>query len=131
MPQIIVITHGNLANELVDILEQILKKESQVIPVCFDLNWDPSFFSEKIEEVLNGIGSNRNIIILTDLFGGTPSNLSIPYIKKNMVEVITGVNLPMLVYLLSQPKGKDFKELCLGAKKAGADAIVIAGEFLS
>jgi len=131
MTQILVITHGALATDFIRVAERVLNTHSSAIPICFDIDADQTDYQQLLQEVLEGIRPDQNILILTDLFGGTPSNLSIPYIQKNKVEVITGINLAMLIYLLSQPKGKEFSELCTGVKKAGQEAIVIAGEFLA
>jgi len=131
MVQILVITHGNLASEIVNIAASITEQPSKALSLCLDPGFDPSEYTQKITNYIASLKSNQNLVILTDLFGGTPSNLAIPFIRKDKIEVITGLNLPMLLYLMSQPEDKDFKELCRGAKKAGEEAIIIAGEFLS
>ncbi|MBU2514751.1 hypothetical protein KJ966_25795 [bacterium] len=129
MANILVITHGNLAAEFVKIAETITNRKGKAIPVCFDLDTD-SDCSQKINSAIDSLDSGQSVIILTDLFGGTPSNMAIPFIQKNKVEVITGLNLPMLLFLLTQPEDKDFEELCRGAKQASQESIIIAGEFL-
>ncbi len=131
MAKILVITHGNMASEIVDIAIKITEQPSKVLSLCLEQNFDPSEYTQKITDYIASLESDQNLIILTDLFGGTPSNLAIPFIRKDRIEVITGLNLPMLLYLMSQPEDKDFTELCLGAKKAGEEAIIIAGDFLS
>ncbi len=130
MTNILVITHGNLAKEIIDVAENIIDHPKKAIPVCLDLNLGQTDYTKKISNVIKSLDPEQAVIILTDLFGGTPSNIAIPFVKKDKYEVITGVNLPMLLYLLSQPEDKDFGELCKGAKKAGEEAIIIAGEFL-
>jgi len=131
MTEIVVITHGCLAKEFVSIAESIVDRVTNVIPVCFDLNLDPAEYNRKIMNVMESIHPEHSVIILTDLFGGTPSNISIPFVKKGKVEVITGLNLPMLMYLLNQPEDVDFQELCSNVKRVGQEAIIIAGEFLT
>ena len=130
MANILVITHGNLADEFVSIAENIAKSANKIIPVSFELTLDQSEYPSKMAEAMESIDQNEPTIILTDLFGGTPSNFAIPYIQKDKVEVITGLNIPMLVYLMTQPPGKSIEELSNGARQAGKDAIIIAGEFL-
>ncbi len=130
MANILVITHGNLADEFVSIAENIAKSANKIIPVSFELTLDQSEYPAKMAEAMESIDPNEPTIILTDLFGGTPSNFAIPYIQKDKVEVITGLNIPMLVYLMTQPPGKSIEELSNGARQAGKDAIIIAGEFL-
>jgi len=130
MIDIIIITHGNLAEALNNSVENILDISKKVIPVCLEFDLDHKACTEKIKSVLSDLGETNKKIILTDLFGGTPSNITIPFIKEGNTEVITGVNLPMLLFLLSQKKKKSFEELCNGAKKAGKDAIFIAGKLI-
>lgn len=131
MIEIVVITHGNLALELVKVISQITDKPARAIPVCFDLSQDHTEYSEIISRVFNKLDSEHSVIILTDMFGGTPSNISFPFVQQDKVEVITGLNLPMLMYLEMHSEDKSFTELCEGAKKAGQDAIIIAGQFMS
>ncbi len=130
MTNILVITHGNLASEFVKIAEIITEKKSKAIPICFDLATDQPNYSQKINSTIDSLDSKQPIIILTDLFGGTPSNMAIPFIQKDRVEVITGLNLPMLLFLLTQPEDKNFEDLCKGARQASQESIIIAGEFL-
>ncbi|MCG8336662.1 MAG: PTS sugar transporter subunit IIA [Proteobacteria bacterium] len=130
MANILVITHGNLADEFVSIAENIAKSANKIIPVSFELTLDQSEYPAKMAEAMESVDQNEPTIILTDLFGGTPSNFAIPYIQKDKVEVITGLNIPMLIYLMTQPPGKSIEELSNGARQAGKDAIIIAGEFL-
>jgi PTS system mannose-specific IIA component len=130
MANILVITHGNLADEIVSIAENITKSTNKVIPISFELTLDQSEYHGKMAEAMESVDQNEPTIILTDLFGGTPSNFAIPYIQKDKVEVITGLNMPMLVYLMTQPPDKSIEELSNGARQAGRDAIIVAGEFL-
>ncbi len=130
MANILVITHGNLADEFVSIAENIAKSANKIIPVSFELTLDQSEYPAKMAEAMESVDQTEPTIILTDLFGGTPSNFAIPYIQKDKVEVITGLNIPMLIYLMTQPPGKSIEELSNGARQAGKDAIIIAGEFL-
>lgn len=130
MANILVVTHGNLAEEFISIAESITKSENKAIPVCFDLSLEHVDYPEKMAEAMEELDRSKPTIILTDLFGGSPSNFAIPYIQKDQIEVITGLNMPMLLYLLNQPADMSFEELARGAKQAGQDAILIAGEFL-
>ncbi|MDH5561008.1 MAG: PTS sugar transporter subunit IIA [Deltaproteobacteria bacterium] len=130
MREILIITHGNLAIEILAVAESILEKKTRAKAVCCDLGLTPEQYKTKIEDTLNSLVANEQVIILTDMFGGSPSNLSIPFIKKDQLEVITGLNLAMLLYILSEDERTSFQDLCKGTKKAGEEAIVIAGEFL-
>ena len=130
MTEIIVITHGSLAKELIAITDQILEKPSGAIAICFDLLNNYSELQSKLESALANIDEQEKIIILTDLFGGTASNVTIPFVQKGRIEVITGLNLAMLLYLYTQPENTEFTTLCQGVKSAGKEAIIVAGEFL-
>ena len=131
MTEILLVSHGNLAKEFVQIAEMIIEQPVNATPVCLDIQLNQEACIEIINHAIGSLPFDEKIVILTDLFGGTPSNISIPMIQKDRIEVITGVNLPMLLYLLTQPEDKEFQELCEGAKKAGEEAILIAGDFLS
>lgn len=131
MIQIVLITHGNLALELVRVVSEITERSVNAIPVCFDLGQDQQTYTEIINDVFSRLDDDQPVVILTDLFGGTPSNITFPFVKKDKVEVITGLNLPMLLYLVTQSGKKSFAELCEGAHNAGKDAIIIAGQFMS
>jgi mannose PTS system EIIA component len=130
MANILVITHGNLATEFVGIAESITEQKGKAIPICFDFEEDLSKISLKLKTTMDSLDLDQPTIILTDLFGGTPSNVAIPLIQKGKIEVITGLNLPMLIYLVTQPDNMDFEEICKGAGQAARDAILIAGDFL-
>jgi mannose PTS system EIIA component len=130
MAEILIITHGNLAREMVDIVEQIIERPIKVTAVCLDLAADRSTYTRQLEQALAAFDPDSPVLVLTDLFGGTPSNIAFPFVKKDRLEVITGFNLPMLLYLLTQPPNKCFRDLCDGAVKAGKDAIIVAGRFM-
>jgi PTS system mannose-specific IIA component len=131
MVKILVVTHGNLAVEFINVAKKVTEQSIDAVPICLDLTSSQPSPSEKIRETLTSLKNDQSAIILTDLFGGTPSNITIPFIQKDKVEVITGINLSMILYIISRQKEKSFKELCEGAKKAGEEGIIIAGEFLS
>lgn len=130
MTNILVLTHGNLAKEFVSIAETITQTSDLAVPVCFSLEMDQTEFNARINDAMASFDNDRPIIILTDLFGGTPSNLAIPFIQEHRVEVVTGLNLSMLLYLINHSAKKSFDELCKGVKQAGKEAIILAGEFL-
>jgi PTS system mannose-specific IIA component len=131
MTEIVVITHGNLAAEMVKVVSGITDRPAMAIPVCLEFHRDQAEYTSLIADVLNRLDPNGQIIILTDLFGGTPSNITFPFVKEGKVEVITGMNLPILMYLEMNAEEKSFQELCEGASKAGKEAIIIAGQFMS
>ena len=131
MTEIVVITHGNLAAELVKVVSDITERPAAAIPVCLEFHRDQAEYSRNITDVFNRLNPEEQVIVLTDLFGGTPSNITFPFVREGKLEVITGLNLPMLMYVVMNAEEKSFKELCEGAYKAGKDAIIIAGQFMS
>ena len=102
MFEILLVSHGNLAKEFVQIAELIMEKPVHATPVCLDIQLNQEACTAIISEAIGSLPIDRPIVILTDLFGGTPSNISIPMIQKDRVEVITGVNLPMLLAFLNK-----------------------------
>lgn len=125
----LIITHGKLGEELIRVAEKILEKKSNIDCMGFDWQEDGSVIINKLESYLKK-NKQHQIIIFTDMFGGSPSNICLPYINPN-VEVITGVNLPgMLKYLTYKDKNLKFKELVKTIKKGTIEGINVIGEYL-
>lgn len=95
---IIVITHGQIAEELVKATETIIKEKSGVYPISV-LQSDIPHYKKILEETILKASQGKGILLLSDMFGGTPSNLCLSFLKKGEIELVTGVNLPMLVKL--------------------------------
>lgn len=131
MVEVIIATHGKLALEFLKVAEAVLEKQIKVITLCFDFNIGSDEYSMRLKEAIEAFPLDHNILIFTDFFGGTPSNISIPYVQQGKVEVITGLNLAMLIYFFSQTKNSDFSELVKSVQKAGKEAILIAGDFMT
>ena len=125
----LVITHGKLGEELIKVSEKILEKKMDIDCMGFDWQEDGSGIINKVEAYLNK-NKKHQIIIFTDMFGGSPSNICLRYINPN-VEVITGINLPgMLKYLTYKDKDLSFKELVKTIKNGMIEGINIIGEYL-
>ena len=125
----LIITHGKLGDELIKVSEKILGKAIDVDCMCFDWEEDGSVIMNKLESYLNKNKKNQ-IIIFTDMFGGSPSNICLKYINTD-IEVITGINLPgLLKYLTHREKDLTFQELIQTVKKGTIDGINILGEYL-
>jgi PTS system mannose-specific IIA component len=132
MVGVLVITHGKLAHELVNAAEMIIGEIQKV--EAFSLGWndDVEMAKQKIQEVLKKLNSDNGVIILTDIFGGTPTNLGLSFLKPNKIEIVTGVNLPMLLKLISQQKEQlPLKDIATKVKERGQQSIYIASEILS
>ena len=98
-PGVVVVTHGRLANELVNAAEMIAGERLRIEAVALGWHDDPNAASDQIAAAVARMQGPAGVLILTDMFGGTPSNLGITFLEDDRVEVVTGVNLPMLVKL--------------------------------
>jgi len=126
----ILVTHGNLAEEFVHAMQHVVGHQEAVATVCIGPNDDMERRRREIAQAIKSVDSGEGVIILTDLFGGTPSNLAISLMKAGTVEVIAGINLPMLIRLAGARKDKSLSEAAAAAREAGRNYITIASEFL-
>lgn len=127
---IVLVTHGNLADEFLSAMQHVVGQQQQIATACIGPNDDMNERREDILAKVKDVDSGEGVIVLTDMFGGTPSNLAISIMDKVNVEVIAGINLPMLVKLNTLRKEKSLKEAVVGAKDAGIKYITIASELL-
>jgi mannose PTS system EIIA component len=128
----LIVTHGNLAYELLKAAEKIEASISGVEAV--PLEWTDSVDEarEKIGKALERLGPDRGVIIFTDMFGGTPSNISLSFLETGRVEIVTGVNLPMIVkFAMLQPDAKEVAVLAHTISEKGAKAIRVASDLLA
>ncbi|GMR24707.1 MAG: PTS sugar transporter subunit IIA [Acidobacteriota bacterium] len=130
---IVVVTHGQLARELVAAAEMIIGEIPNVTAVSIGWHDSPDDAQREIEGAIARTDSGKGTVVLTDMFGGTPSNLSMTFLEKGRVEVVTGVNLPMLIRLASlrEEEGDDLLELATEAAREGKDNIYLAGNLLA
>lgn len=127
---IVLVTHGALADEFLSAMQHVVGHQEQIATACIGPNDDMNERREDILAKVKAVDSGEGVIVLTDMFGGTPSNLAISIMDKANIEVIAGVNLPMLVKLNTLRKEKSLKEAIIGAKDAGIKYITIASELL-
>ena len=128
----LIVTHGRLANELLNAAQKIEAKAGVLEAV--PLEWTDSVEEsrEKIRKALDRIGDAEGVIIFTDMFGGTPSNISLSFLEKGRVEIVTGVNLPMVVkFATMQHDAKDVSSLAHVICEKGSKAIRVASDLLS
>ncbi|MCP4148947.1 MAG: hypothetical protein GY757_14465 [bacterium] len=126
----LIITHGNLGKELISVAEGIL--EEKVNLDYLDLDWkeDGSTIMDHFEKYLKK-NKNKNIIVFTDMFGGSPTNICFKHMKKTNMEIITGINLPgILKFLTYRNKNKNFNEIVTIVKKGSIDGINLISEYL-
>ena len=128
----LIVTHGKLAYELLSAAQQIESDVSAIEAVPLEWNESVEAAREKIERALSRIGADRPVIIFTDMFGGTPSNISLSFLEKGRVEIVTGVNLPMIVkFATLQREAKDLADLAHIISEKGSKAIRVASDLLA
>ena len=127
---LVLVTHGRLAEEFVVAREHVVGKQEQIASICIGPEDDMEGRRADIAEAIKGVDSGRGVIVLSDLFGGTPSNLAISLMEAGRVEVIAGINLPMLIRLGSARKTMKVTEAVAAARDAGRKYITVASEVL-
>ena len=127
---IVLVTHGNLAKEFVAAMQHVVGHQEQIDTVCIGPEDNMEARRDEILQKVESVNTGDGTIVLTDLFGGTPSNLAISIMDKAKVEVLAGVNLPMLIKIATLRKDKNLKETALGAQEAGKKYINIASQLL-
>ena len=126
----ILVTHGRLAEEFVHAMEHVVGEQAHVATVCIGPQDDMEQRRKDIARAIKQVDSGSGAVILTDLFGGTPSNLAISLLKAGKTEVIAGINLPMLIRLDGARKSMKVTEAVAAAREAGRKYITVASEVL-
>jgi PTS system mannose-specific IIA component len=124
---IVVVTHGSLATELVNAARQIVGEIPAIAAVSIGWADDASVAKDAVERALGEVGGGQ-ALVLTDMFGGTPTNLSLPFLSER-VEIVTGVSLPMLIKATSLREG-ELREVARVVRDQGRNAICVASEVL-
>jgi len=127
----VLVTHGNLAVELIAALEHVVGSQDNVAAVCIGPNDDMEHRRAEILECANSVDNGDGSVLLTDMFGGTPSNLAISVMDKADIEVVAGVNLPMLIKLASVRETEPLAQAVASAQEAGRKYINIASQLLA
>ena len=128
---VLITTHGNLGSELIKAAELIRGSLKGIVPISVDQTKGVEDLKKEISAAIKKLDQGQGVLILTDLFGGTPSNISLSFMKEGKVEVITGVNLPMLLKLPDIREGMSLKEFAQNIKDYGIKNISLASEILS
>jgi|YelNatPaOPRAMG01_1025707.scaffolds.fasta_scaffold04586_7 PTS system mannose-specific IIA component len=131
MVGIVVVAHGQFANELVATTEFIVGKKENIISVMTDPTKPVEAMRDDIANAIKKVDKGDGVIILTDMFGGTPSNISLSFLSDNHIEVLAGVNLPILIKLASMDTKMPVKELATMIKEYGRKNIILAGDILN
>jgi len=127
---IVLVTHGALANELRLAMEHVVGPQSSTATVCIGPDDDMEQRRDDILKSVEAVDTGSGVIVLTDMFGGTPSNLAISIMEKSSIEVVAGVNLPMLVKLASIREKSALADAVSQARDAGQKYIMIASHVL-
>jgi len=127
---VVVVTHGQLASELLNATEMIVGELPQFTAVSIGWHDDVDVAREAIERGIGKVDGGRGVLILTDMFGGTPSNLGLTFLQAGQVEVITGVNLAMLIKLAKTPGTRDLRAIAHDVCEDGRAAIRVASDLL-
>ena len=127
---VIVVTHGQLATELVNSTETIVGDLSRFTAVSIGWHEDTHDARDEIAKAIARVDGGQGVLILTDMFGGTPSNLALTFLSENRVEVISGVNLPMLIKLAGLIEKSDLLAVAREMREHGRNAIWVASDLL-
>jgi PTS system mannose-specific IIA component len=130
MVGVIVVTHGQFGKYLLEAAQTILGPQEQCAHIAVEGAVEMSALLSDLKHTVKQLETGDGVIILTDMFGGTPSNISLSLLQPGKVDVLTGANLPMLLRILGM-RGQDLSQLAQDAKNAAIQGIVVAGEVLS
>lgn len=128
---VVVVTHGQLAAELLNAAETIVGDLPQFAAVSIGWHEDVENAREEIRRAIERVQGPDGVLILTDMFGGTPANLGVTFLEPDRVEVITGVNLPMLIKLARRQTQTDLAAVAREMREHGRNAIWVASELLT
>ena len=128
---IVIVTHSQLGEALIEAAAFILgRKPEATVAVSVDLNENAEKLRKQIEKAIKQVRQEQGVLILTDMFGGTPSNLSYSFLEDGKVEVISGVNLPILIKASSARQDKDLADLAVTLETFGKRSISLASGIL-
>lgn len=128
---VVVVTHGQLATELVNAAETIVGDLPHVVAVSIGWHEDVQDARQEIADAVASVSGTEGVIIVTDMFGGTPANLGITFLEAGRVEVVTGINLPMLIKLAGLRDTSSVLDAARRIREHGRSAIWVASDLLS
>jgi len=126
----VIVSHGQLANELLAAAEAVVGDLSNIVAVSIGWHDDVEMAQNEIARAIKSVSRGRGVLLLTDMFGGTPTNISAMFLKEGEVEIVTGVNLPMVIKLATETRPVGLMELAAEVEEQGKGAITRAGELL-
>jgi len=126
----VIVSHGQLANELLAAAETVVGDISHVTAVSIGWHDDVEMAQDQVERAIASVSDGAGVLVMTDMFGGTPTNIAAMFLKNGEVEIVTGVNLPMVVKLASNNKDLSLSELALEVETQGKQSIYRTGALL-
>jgi len=126
----VLVTHGRLADEFIAATEHVVGEQEDIRSICIGPDDDMERRREDIIQAIEQVESGSGVVLLTDMFGGTPSNLAISMLDRGNIEVIAGINLPMLIKMASLRGKVSLEELVEAAEDAGRKYINVASKVL-
>ena len=127
---LVLVTHGQLAKEFVAATEHVVGPQTQTLSICIGPDDDMELRRKNILEAIEKVNDGNGVIVLTDMFGGTPSNLAISVMNQLKVEVVAGMNLPMLIKLASVRHENNIEKAVASAQESGRKYINVASKLL-
>jgi mannose PTS system EIIA component len=131
MVGIVILAHGGLAEEFIRTTNLVLGAPlDKVVGVAINAMDDPQVMADQIHNAVKKVDDGDGVVIFTDMFGGTPLNVALSFLQEGRIEVISGLNLPMILKLVDVRKGANLTDLALALKQAGRDNIFLASDIL-
>lgn len=128
---ILILTHGEIAEQLALAARAISSETEKIEAVGLGWSEDPEAARRRIETAIAAVSGSEGVLVLTDMFGGTPSNIAFPFLQEGAVEIVTGVNLPMVLRSLATRKSDPLPVLARAVRERGRKAIEVASDYLS
>ena len=126
----VIVSHGQVASELVAAAETVVGAQNHLTAVSIGWHDDVEMAKNEIERAIRQVSQGSGVLLLTDMFGGTPTNISAMFIKENEVEIVTGVNLPMVIKLALQNEATTLSEMAKDVEEQGKQSIYRTGKLL-
>lgn len=127
----VIVTHGQLASEFLAAAEMIVGTVKHIAAVSIGWHDDVEAAREEVERAITRVSEGCGVLLLTDMFGGTPTNITSMFLSEGEVEVVTGVNLPMVIKLASQTEGESLTVVARRVRDQGREGIYLAGDLLA
>lgn len=126
----VIVSHGQVANELLSAAETVVGDINHITAVSIGWHDDVEMAKDQVERAIKSVSQGEGVIVLTDMFGGTPTNIAAMFLKEGEVEIVTGVNLPMVLKLSSNTKDLSLSDLAKEVESQGKQAIYRTGALL-